>query len=247
MISSCYEKQEGCLDIRAKNYSFSSDIPCEDCCTYPDMKLRVVHEWDEEVLNSGKWYINDLGQSIKILSSKFYLSEIALTHQGELFTVTDQLRVTNIAGQSSTIRNDIIFVQSSRVNYTVGKFSHAQTFDGITYKVGIDGNYIAEDDEETFIEEEDFFDVTKYEHTNLKLEVVVDSVRMDTMAIDLAGQEFVMPITLDGLLEIPLGVDFTVPIFAEYLILLRNINFDRLSEDNEKEKILKNLKGIFHF
>jgi hypothetical protein len=43
LFSSCYEKEEGCLDIQAVNFDPGADLACEDCCTYPSLSLRVEH------------------------------------------------------------------------------------------------------------------------------------------------------------------------------------------------------------
>lgn len=43
LLPSCYEKEEGCLDIRAVNFDPGADVACEDCCTYPNLSIRVEH------------------------------------------------------------------------------------------------------------------------------------------------------------------------------------------------------------
>lgn len=43
LLPSCYEKEEGCLDIRAVNFDAGADVACENCCTYPKLSVRVEH------------------------------------------------------------------------------------------------------------------------------------------------------------------------------------------------------------
>ena len=42
--SACYQKEEGCLDIKAVNFDVSADIACEDCCEYPELSIRLDHK-----------------------------------------------------------------------------------------------------------------------------------------------------------------------------------------------------------
>ncbi|MFK7937729.1 MAG: hypothetical protein AB8G22_29700, partial [Saprospiraceae bacterium] len=40
---SCGEPKVGCLDIAATNFGADSDDPCEDCCTFPNLKIQFIH------------------------------------------------------------------------------------------------------------------------------------------------------------------------------------------------------------
>jgi len=78
ILASCYEKQEGCLDFRARNYDFGADEPCSECCTYPSMKLSVAHEWGDTSLMTDSVYFTLSNQAIKIVSAQFYVNKVSL-------------------------------------------------------------------------------------------------------------------------------------------------------------------------
>ena len=43
-LSACYEPEEGCLDVAAKNFQVDADLNCpDDCCEYPNLKLLLSH------------------------------------------------------------------------------------------------------------------------------------------------------------------------------------------------------------
>ncbi|MBK7805012.1 MAG: hypothetical protein IPJ51_01650 [Saprospiraceae bacterium] len=77
-LSSCYTRNEACLDTIATNYDVTADDDCDACCIYPTMSLNVSHMAGDSVFSPQKMYTNDLGQNYQLLDVRFYLSAFDL-------------------------------------------------------------------------------------------------------------------------------------------------------------------------
>ena len=244
LCSSCYEKQEGCLDITATNYDFGADKACEDCCILPNLKISMIHEWGDTTLMHDSLYHNVNDQYIQILDAKFYLSDFTLIDDNNEVTIEDELIVESITGQESTIYDNIVFLQTSRFNYTIGSFAYPSTYDKLRLTFGINGNYIAADDSESFIEDDSFFDNITYEHINFQMTYVIDTMAMDTLVMNLKGIEWAQTLNLEGGFEIPLGRDASIPLKAQYQSLFSDTDFSKLDETSELAKIKSNFSNF---
>ncbi len=246
VFSSCYEKKEGCLDISAKNYDFGADEPCSDCCVYPTFKLGISHLWGDTTLKHNSFYLNSFGQYIKIIEAKFYISEVSLRKNNAENTINETINVRDLSGNISTIPDDFIFVQTSRFTYPVGTFNSGREFDGISFTLGISGNFSALDEKDSFVEEDNFFSENTFIHTNIRMKYVVDSIKMDTLQWSLENFDTSLNFKLDAEIELPLGKDFVIPLKADYKKLLFNVNFLELVNGLADENIQKNLSDFIH-
>lgn len=242
---SCYERQEGCLDIAAENYDFTADDPCEDCCTYPTMSISVSHEWGDTLLFTDSLYQNDAEELIKILDVKFYLAQFELLLGEEGVGIEEELEVVSPSGESSLVSDNFTFVQESRFNYSIGTFNDPQTFEGASFYLGIPGNYIASDSLETFVEDASFFDEEAFVHTNFYMQYVVDTMSNDTLELFLNGTEFSERLSIQFNYEVPLGQDFSIPLVINYQELLRESEFSNLQSTSEKEGMKSRYDQIF--
>ena len=77
--TSCFEPEEGCLDIEANNFQLAADRDCSkdapsNCfCTYPSVSLRVVHVFDKLDFRTDTVYRINSGEIIKIRDIQFYI------------------------------------------------------------------------------------------------------------------------------------------------------------------------------
>lgn len=247
ICSSCYEKQEGCLEINASNYDFEADLSCEGCCVYPEFKIQVNHQWNDSTLIRNTWFTNNFGQQIKIEEVAFYLSNFSLSDVNTEFTVNETVEVIDVNGSESLLKDDFIFVENERLNFTVGTFSHSGSFSKLKFKLGIDGYFDATEEANSFVEDDSFLQTSTLTHTNMRFTAIVDTMALDTVQFEIKGPQTVSEITLEGLIELSPGINFTIPIYADYSYLLRNVNFEAIQEEVERKKIIDNLGGLFHF
>ncbi len=244
---SCYEKQEGCLDINSSNYDFEADFSCDDCCTYPEFKIQVNHQWNNSTIIKNTWFTNSLGQQIKIEEVGFNLSEFTLTQEGNEFSVLEKVDVTDSNGAEYELVNDFVFVENGRLNFTVGTFAKSGEFSNLKFKLGIDGNFEASEPANSIIGDDTFFEESSLTHTNFRFTAIVDTLKLDTVQFEIKGPQTVTEITLNGLLELSSGIDFTIPLNANYSYLLRDVDFGAIEQETEKQKIINNLNGLFYY
>lgn len=241
LFGACYEKQEGCLDFRANNYSFSADEPCDDCCTFPKLRLSVKHEWGDTTLFLDSIYFNQSNQAIQILESKFYVTDLRLTISDEEATVSELITVKDVEANSFEISAANALVQTNRFNYDLGTFEASRTYEGVSFVLGVNGEYFSEN----ITTDQEMFNDSTYVYTNFRMEVVVDQIARDTLVFELVGKEAIELFQIDGTIDVPLGVDFSIPVVADYQLLLDAVDFKNLTSEVQKIKIKENLRGFF--
>lgn len=147
-IASCYEPEEGCLDVLSSNYSIDADSACEDCCVYPTLSIRVRQQYDTLSVSKLDTFTNSIGQDIV-----FHNLEI-LAHDFKMVSVSDQvIAVSDSIDVSSTIDgvevqskvpDDVIFIRPTRFSYALGQFTYPDTYKSISMQVGLSDtlNYV---------------------------------------------------------------------------------------------------------
>jgi len=109
IFSTCYEPTNGCLDIRASNYSIDADDPCEDdCCQFPSLSLTVCTVYDTSSFLRNTNYITDLGDTILVDQMYLILSDFILAGRLENYEVIDSF---DYNADGTYERNDPIVVQ----------------------------------------------------------------------------------------------------------------------------------------
>ncbi len=238
LLTSCYEKQDGCLDFRANNYDFGADVDCEDCCTFPDMKLSITHLWGDTTLMSDSTYLLNNGDSIRIIDAAFYLSKIGMKRDGQFSSVLETIDVVNSDGTIITIPKNFIFPNTERFVYPIGSFDKADEYDALSFTLGIDGKY----SNDALVEDASYFDEETLTFTNFRIQCISE---LDTFSYDLVGPETVANIELLANFEIPLGIDFTIPIKVDYQSLLNNTTIVGLKSRADDPLILANFQSFF--
>jgi hypothetical protein len=146
----CYEEKEGCLDVRATNFSFEADIPCPDCCEFPSLTVDIEHSavLPDDTIRfryDSLYYVSDFPDVlVSFQRIKYYISDFALVNSnGGQLTVTDSInfKVPDGTGDSTIIRSADNFILVDRdipSDYELGRILGDGAFDHIQFKVGID-------------------------------------------------------------------------------------------------------------
>jgi hypothetical protein len=138
--SSCYEPQQGCLDVRAVNYYAGADENC--CCRYPKLILSSNQVYDTLLFRLDSLYPADNGQLFRIKNIVFYVSGVELGKAGETVRTSDslQFRLFN-AVQNDTLRqwlrDDATLIRRSPLDNQVATFSEDGNFDRIKFRIGL--------------------------------------------------------------------------------------------------------------
>lgn len=127
LASSCYEDNIACLDSDATNYDILSDEACPDCCEYPSFSLDVDRFWADSVFRTTDVYPDGVGNQIRVLNFRVYLTELELVTQGEVLpTPVNEVEVGVISG-SDTVLTDfnanliLLNATTSLTTSTVGR------------------------------------------------------------------------------------------------------------------------------
>ena len=152
--TSCYEPQEGCLDINATNYDVAADDPCADCCTYPTLSVSALHRVDFSFGGDTSLlflydtlypnYAAGNADSFVIDRARFFISDIKLIKDsGEEVGVVDTLELETSTGEKLTV--DDSFVKLDRdifATRSVGNIFTSGTFKGVKFTIGLDENLL---------------------------------------------------------------------------------------------------------
>jgi hypothetical protein len=140
IVTSCYEPQQGCLDVRAVNYYAGADENC--CCRFPKLILSSDQVYDTLLFRLDSLYPSENGELFRIKNIMFYLSEVELGKSGETVRTSDslQFRLFNTA-QNDTVRqwlrDDATLVRRSPLDNLVATFSDDGDFDRIRFRIGL--------------------------------------------------------------------------------------------------------------
>ncbi len=148
----CYENREGCLDVNATNFDVSADLRCADCCTYPLLRLNILHRIKDAQLDT--FYNLMIDQAITldsihfftIKNIRYYISDVKLKRaDGTLVGVNNEIELSITAPNSDTIpffEEDNFALISRRTprNSNIGTLSQNGDFVGVQFKIGLAEN-----------------------------------------------------------------------------------------------------------
>ncbi|MEL6719310.1 MAG: hypothetical protein AAFP82_11385, partial [Bacteroidota bacterium] len=143
-FQSCYENMEGCLDVNATNFDVAADRECEDCCTYPLLRLAVQHVYTAKVLekdtlvrfNLDKPYTLDSINFFSLTDLRYYISEIKLVREnGDLVDIEEEVEVILLQGLDTvpdfTTKDNFVLIDRSNITPSrIGTFRENGSFKG---------------------------------------------------------------------------------------------------------------------
>jgi len=147
--SSCYEAQDGCLDLNATNYDVMADEFCpDDCCNYPSLNLAFRHlivptDFPDTTifLRYNTFYptFDNTLDTFTIERIRYFLSNIRLVRPtGEEVFILDSINV-DIDGNQVQIEDSFAKVDRDIVQtVSVGTIITNGLFDRIRFNVGLD-------------------------------------------------------------------------------------------------------------
>lgn len=270
LISSCYTPTDGCLNIDATNYDASADEPCDDCCTFPNLNIKITHSittqgtfgQDSCINHSADSTFNNLANNLfQIKGMEFYLSDFQLVmSDGSISEVEDKMTFMIYAdaisqtSKDTTVKDDFVLVKRSSFNYTVGEFRKPGTYVELRFKVGIDKKLSSIDadtlasshplssDNLLHFETRDSGFV--YQEFSLVKDTLMDATEIEVYKI---GKETAnsVQVILPLFGEIEPGFDVEIPIKVNYSTWLRGINFAANDPETIKSMIVSNTADAF--
>lgn len=138
----CYEPRVGCLDLVATNYDASADEMCDDCCSYPSLKIGVKHSWEDRVFVLKDTFVNNLGDSFIVVSQNFFLGGIELGNAsgGAIPLINKNTYYWN-DGSSKEIATNFELVSGTLSEVTINKFRDETSISYLKFGPGPDASY----------------------------------------------------------------------------------------------------------
>ena len=141
-LSSCYEEQEGCLDLLAANYNAAADKDCDGCCTYPSLRVGLVNQWNDQNFILNDTFTNLQGQSFIILQQKFYLAGIGMVDEKSTPIPFEQLTsYTWLDGKEAEVANNFKLISGTLAEVVINTFRKEGGVTSFEYGVGPDAKF----------------------------------------------------------------------------------------------------------
>ena len=270
LIAGCQTPSEGCLDIDATNFDAAADESCMDCCTYPKLKLKILHsvtstgtmQQDTCITHSvDSVFTNGGNNYFKIKDISFYLSDIQLvTPSGAVAEVEDRITLSvydDLIAQTSKdtiVKNDFVLVERGAFSYTLGKFRAPGMYAKVRFKIGIPPA-LNSTDVDTLVTTHALsgskgmhFDTRGQGFVFQKFIVVKDTMTSltETSTYEI-GQIFTnaIEVELDFSKVFDPGFDVEIPLKVNYTTWLKGINFATDTEASIKSAIVNNAAEAF--
>jgi hypothetical protein len=253
--NACVEPIEGCLDIQATNFNPTADEDC--CCIYPQVVLGLAYRAGDESFNPEMLFMDAASTEFQIRKAVFYVSDIALLRDGQVFRPADTLVVYNRNSEgvldSTYINTNALLINRTAFSANLGTFREEGLFTGVQLRFGLENslNYSA-------------FDAYPARHP---LAIQLDSMHTGNIQggyyflkidIFLPETEELVQIRLSGeentsLFEFPLetqtkpGFDRRVNLQIDYLKWLEGIDFIGMSSSEINQRVSQNTLNAFQF
>lgn len=141
-LTSCYEENKSCLDLLAANYDASSDLDCEGCCTYPSLRVGLLHQWQDKNFVLNDTFTNQQGQSFIVLQQKFFLAGIGMVDvEGKPIPYQQLTSYTWLDGKEEEVTNNFKLISSTLAEVTINTFRKEGGVMAFEYGVGPDSKY----------------------------------------------------------------------------------------------------------
>ena len=270
IFSSCYTPTEGCLNIDATNYNASADEPCDDCCSFPNLNLKITHSVMIEgtsgldsIINhsADSTFSNSANNFFQIKGMEFYLSDFQLVMSGgDIAEVEDKMTFMIYEDallqtlKDTTIKDDFVLVTRSSFNYTIGEFRKPGTYVELRFTVGIDER-LSSIDADTLtsshsLSSENLMHFSTrdsgfvYQEFSIVNDTTTNSTEIEVYQIGKETTNSIqLIIPLNG--EIEPGFDIEIPLRVDYTKWLRGINFATDDEETIKSIIVSNTAEAF--
>lgn len=146
-VESCYENQEGCLDLRATNFDIDADRECDGCCVFPQLKLVFEHKLlpdsNANLTYNTAIYKDGAGNDFRVKDIQFYVSNARLIREdGAVVTPDDSLLVSiqppgGVATEQNVADNVGIINRNNFSPAEMGRFIATGKFAKVAFSIGL--------------------------------------------------------------------------------------------------------------
>ncbi len=135
----CQTPNSGCTDVNATNFDVTASKQIEpNNCTYPKIVLQFVSYWDSTRLNPSTIYALGNGDSVQVINSQLYFSNVQLTSsENKIIPITDSLLIYR-SNDSLNVPQNIFLNNLNTVEYALFSLNTVQKYIGFQFNTGLD-------------------------------------------------------------------------------------------------------------
>jgi len=255
ILNSCKDDIEGCKDIAANNWNASADKSCEDCCTYPELKVIFEHAYGDTSFQYRVPYEDDFANVYSILSIRYYLSNFILKTDEAEFIVTDSLETIifeNGQSERTMVHDDVGFITIGTSTSSIGDFpTNNQYLDSLFFSLGLVEplNSVspgAVPNSHPLAPKADsmYWDETRG-YIFQRLQFIPDTAATDTILLEIGEPDLLEQVNLAYAKTSTTGFDQEIQLKVDYKCWFTGINFAVDTEAEMKEKIVNNMAKSF--
>ncbi|MEM8523242.1 MAG: MbnP family protein [Bacteroidota bacterium] len=243
-LQACYENIEGCLDVNATNFSVTADRECEDCCTYPLLRLAVQHAYSDIEkdtsyrFNLNEVYTLDSISFFAITDLRYYLSEIKLIRENEdRVDIEEKVDIFVLNGTDTVPDNtQDNFALINRSNITpsqIGTFRENGRFVGIEFKFGLSNfdrtifpQFLERSHPLAFGSDSLMYDLEKESYLVTRFDLARDTlpIENDTTTIQILAKDYFQQVELDFDFQVDVGFNTTIALQVDYRRWLEGVD-----------------------
>ncbi|MEM1328371.1 MAG: MbnP family protein [Bacteroidota bacterium] len=264
LLSSCYENQEGCLDIGAANFDIDADIACEDCCELPELRLSIQHNFSLPDTNasirfnidSSSFYTVDDSMSFFQLSEvRFYLSDIKMEKpNGDAFGVENRVSLFKLANSDTidiSIPDNFALINRQNISTRdVGVINTDGNFSQLNFRIGLPEdtrNLLPSklpDDHPLELGDSTLYNFERGEYEVVSLTLIRPALS-DTLSINILESEWQAEVELVSDFMILTGFDATIALGVDYRIWWENLDINTATVEQIKEHLKERIPESF--
>ncbi len=245
VITSCYENVEGCLDITAVNYNAAADVDCEDCCSFPQLQLRINSSVDSLGFSRETKYVRDETDTLIFHDIYLLLSEFILQGEDQSYRVTDNFSFDGV----NVVTDDLLFEDFTSSTSSIGTIIVNDSLLTASFQVGL--NEAVDDKDNDFSEYaviEELIDSMYFNSTDnlvfFRLDYShitgIDTIQQQVLV---SGQDQVFSETFSVEQDINYGENIVITLDLDVLNLFSGIDFENQSLEDIELAIANNLQS----
>ena len=251
LLSACAQLEEGCLDAYAVNLTIDADKACDDCCTFPQLRLDLLHKIQvrdslKNLALGTEVYTDGAGNPLRISDIRFYLSAVEMI-KADGSTVSTQ-------GTLSLRKPDktkfdapdyyALATPASLARIVASTFRKADQVVALRLQLGI-GNPTGQADPTSApsghplaLQSPSMWSATKG-YTAQRLVLLPGSSDTTTVTIETSGPSALRTVELPlaSPLSVPAGYHATFTLRIDYAAWLRNVNILKDSQESIAQKL----------
>jgi hypothetical protein len=233
ILSSCYEREEACLDLLAQNYTITADDACDECCEYPTLQLRAFPMLGDSLYNMDSVITNNAGQSYFIRDAVIILSKFELALTDTTLKIRETAAFEDTDDSSIDLIDDHVVLKVSSSVLDIGSIRENGDVDSLSFLVGVDHELVSVNEESVIFDYDTLY--TDQGYYDISLYLTLDaSLQMNKIV------RFYLNIEESRILLLPTDVskeerlDFGLQVEIDYKTLLNDI----IIEETEDVQII---------